>query len=90
LRWTRRPELERSWGDPPSELGPLLPPCGAGAGSVWGGGFGTDGVVGVVGVVGVGGAGAGTGVPGSWMSSSELPGGTSTCTGTTSPEGSWT
>ena len=70
--------------------GAPLPPSGAGAGSVSGAGFGTDGVVGVVGVVGSGTDGAGTGVPGSWMSSSDAPGGTSTVTGTTSPEGSWT
>ena len=84
---TRRPELERSCSEPPSELGPLSP-CGLGAGScVWGGGFGTLGTVGVV-VSGAG--GAGTGAPGSWMSSRVEPGGTSTVTGTTSPEGSFT
>jgi hypothetical protein len=86
LSWTRRPELERSWAEPPSELGPWSPPVGAGAG--FGAGFGTLGVVGVGGGSGV--VGAGTGVPGSWMSSSVDPGGTSTCTGTVSPEGSWT
>ena len=61
--------------------------CGAGAGLLTSGGFGT---LGVVGVVGVGGAGAGTGVPGSWMSSSDEPGGTSTVTGTTEPSASRT
>jgi hypothetical protein len=42
-------------------------------------------VSGTVGVVG-----ASTCGPGSWMSSTVVPGGTSTVTGTTSPEGSWT
>ena len=89
LRLTRCPESERSCGEPPLELGPLSS-CGAGAGLSVSGGFGTLGVVGVVGVVGVGGAGGGTGVPGSWMSSSDEPGGTSTCTGTTEPSASRT
>src|SRR3954470_3909671 len=83
--WTRRPELERSCSDPPPELG-LSPPPGAGAGAlVVGGGFGALGTVGVVGAVGVGADGGVTTGPGSWMSSSVAPGGTSTVTGTTSP-----
>ncbi|MET0614853.1 MAG: hypothetical protein ABW142_05370 [Thermoleophilaceae bacterium] len=91
LFWTRRPELERSWADPPPELGLSSPPPGEGAGAVVGGGYGVLGTVGVVGTVGVSGtAGAWTGVPGSWMSSSEAPGGTSTVTGTTSPVASRT
>src|SRR3954453_15199686 len=37
LSWTRRPELERSWADPPSEPGLPPPPPGEGAGAVVGG-----------------------------------------------------
>ncbi len=80
-----------SCGVPPPELGGSGSGVGAGAGLVgsgFGAGFGAGGVgvvggagVGVVGGAGVVGAGGGsTGVPGSWMSSSVLPGGTSTVT----------
>ena len=61
---------------------------GSGLGA--GAGFGAVGLVGVVGVVGVVGCGGATGVPGSWMSSRVLPGGTSTVTGMISPLGSCT
>src|SRR5688500_16768962 len=77
----RSPLLVCPCGDPPPALGG--PGSGAGA-EVLGAGLGLGaGVVGVVGVVG-----GATGVPGTWMSSSVLPGGTSTWT--TSPLGSWT
>src|SRR5215216_1004130 len=89
LSWTRRPELERSWADPPSDLGLSSPP-GDGAGAVVGGGFGALGAVGVVGTVVSGVVGVVTTSPGSWMSSSVAPGGTSTVTGTTSPVASRT
>ncbi len=87
MRW---PLPVRPWGDPP-----VLRGLGAGAGEVsvrgWGSGADVVGEVGAVGVVlGAGAEGAGTCSPGSWMSSTELPGGTSTVTGTTWPLGSLT
>jgi len=80
-----------SWGEPPVEVGPLVPPVVVSVlpppeVSVVGGETGEDGSVGVVVVV----VGVGTGVPGSWMSLSEVPSGASTVTGTTSPVWSWT